>query len=281
LELLIADSFGITLVERIRTVGPLCVGIDPSAATLHSWNRDDTVEGLEYFARLVLESVSDVAVAVKPQVAYFERFGSAGFAILERLLEDAREAGLLSIADAKRGDIGSTNTGYAQAWLSDRSPLRADAVTVSPYLGLSSLWPLFETAREFDRGVFVLAATSNEEGRRIQISRTADNTTVETDILRGLRELNASSEGTGSFGAVVGANRDRIEFEIETLSGPYLVPGAGSQGATVGYVERIFSRCPKGTVLVNVARALYADPERSALRSSAQHWRDDLVSALL
>ena len=276
------DVFGVRLQERIRALGPLCVGIDPSKQLLEAWGREDTIEGLEFFSLAVLEAVIGTAAAIKPQISFFERFGSEGFQVLERLMQDARDADILIVADAKRGDIGSTNEGYADAWLSDRSPLRADALTVSPYLGVGALSPLFETAQATGRGVFVLAATSNPEGRIIQTARTTDNEMIEEVILRSVAELNHRDDGLGSIGVVLGATRDKPQFNLSSLGGPYLVPGVGSQGATADNVARIFERCPPGTVLVNVARAiLSAGPERAGLRDSAQRWRDDLSSALL
>jgi len=276
------ESFGNRLQERIRELGPLCVGIDPSTALLELWERPDSVEGLEFFALSVLEACSDVAVCIKPQVSFFERFGSEGFRVLERLLKEARSADVLTIADAKRGDIGSSNDGYAQAWLDDRSALCSDAVTLSPYLGLGALSPVITKAQATGRGVFVLAATSNPEGRLLQTARTAQEEKVESMILREVRDLNQGDDELGAVGVVLGATRDRPEFALETLQGPYLVPGVGAQGATADDVGKLFARCPKGTVVVNVGRSiLSAGPERSALRDATQRWRDDLSQVLL
>jgi orotidine-5'-phosphate decarboxylase len=276
-----ADSFGTRLQERIRALGPLCVGIDPSRQLLESWDRPDSVEGLEFFALAVLEAVLDTAAAIKPQVAFFERFGSEGFRVLERLMAEARDADILVVADAKRADIAETNDGYAEAWLAERSPLAADAVTANPYLGVGALAPLFATASAAGRGVFVLAATSNEAGRSIQRARTDDNEMVEELVLRSIAELNQRDDGLGSIGAVLGATRDRPGFDLSSLGGPFLVPGVGSQGASAQNVARLFERCPQGTVLVSVSRAvLQAGPDRAGLRDAAQRWRDDLAAAL-
>lgn len=276
-----ADGFGVRLQERIRALGPLCVGVDPSAALLTSWGRSDSVEGLEFFALAVLDAVVGTAAAIKPQVAFFERFGSEGYRVLERLLHEARDADVLVVADAKRGDFNVTNEGYAEAWLSERSPLRVDAVTASPYLGVSALEPLFRVAEENDRGVFVLVATSNDEGRALQMARTDEGERVEEMVFRHVADLNQRVDGLGNFGVVLGATRDRPAFDMTKLGGPYLVPGVGAQGATPENVGRLFDRCPAGTVLVNVARSiLNVGPERSALKDSAQRWRDDLSAAL-
>jgi orotidine-5'-phosphate decarboxylase len=269
------------LQERVRALGPLCMGIDPSALLLASWDRPDSVEGLEFAALAALEASIDIAAAIKPQVAFFERFGSEGYRVLERVLRDARDADILTIADAKRGDFAPTNVGYADAWLGERSPLVVDAVTVSPYLGVGALSPFFTLAEETGRGVFVLAATSNEEGRAVQSARTTGEEKVEDLVLRSVSELNGRDDGVGSFGAVLGATRDRPEFNLPSLGGPFLVPGVGAQGATAEHVGRMFDRCPQGTVLANVSRSiLQAGPERTALRDAAQRWRDDLARAL-
>ena len=275
------ESFGVRLQERVRERGPLCVGIDPSRALIERWGREDTVEGLEFFSLAVLEAVSDTVAVIKPQIAFFERFGSQGFRVLERVMADARDAQLMIVADAKRGDVGTTNDGYAQAWLNEASPLRADAMTVSPYLGFDSLEPMLQGAASSGRGVFVLAATSNAEGRVIQSARTQDGVSVESFVLEEIRRRNQRDDGLGSFGAVLGATRDRPQFALETLKGPYLVPGVGSQGGTPENVARMFDRCPEGSVLASVSRAiLQTGPERSALRDAARRWRDDLAHAL-
>ncbi len=275
-----ADTFGQRLQERIRALGPLCVGIDPSSALLDAWGRPDTVEGLEFFALAALEAAIGSSAAIKPQVAYFERFGSSGYRVLERVIADAHDADILVIADAKRGDIGATNDAYAAAWLEDPSPLCCDAVTVNPYTGVAALAPFFARAVE-GRGVFVLAATSNDEGRTLQRAHTDRDETVEDHVLRLVAEMNQRDEGLGAVGVVLGATRDRPRFDLARLEGPYLVPGVGAQGATPEHVGRLFERCPEGTVLVNVSRAiLESGPEKAALRDAVRRWRDNLTTFL-
>ncbi len=275
------QNFAERLSERIRDVGPLCVGIDPSRRLLSAWGRDNDEVGLEYAALTMLHAAIGAAAAVKPQVAYFERFGSVGFRVLERLISEARDAEILVVADAKRGDIDSTNDGYAEAWMDPHSPLAADAVTVHPYLGFGALHPFIERTRHSGRGVFVVVASSNEEGREIQHATTANGELVEDALLRAIAEVNESADGLGGVGAVVGATRGRPHFALEQLRGPYLVPGVGAQGASAEHVARLFERCPTGSVLANVARAIGdAGPEPRALRDAVQRWRDDLVAAL-
>jgi orotidine-5'-phosphate decarboxylase len=276
-----AETFGARLHDRIRELGPLCVGIDPSRELLSRWDRPDTTESLEFFAMTVLEAVTGVVAAIKPQVAFFERFGSSGFRILERLIAEARDADVLVIADAKRGDFSLTNEAYAQAWLSEDSPFAVDALTVHPYLGVAALAPFFSAAKESGRGVFVLAATSNPEGRVLQRARTEDHERIEDMVLREVASLNHRDEGLGSFGVVLGATRDAPEFDLDTLAGPYLVPGVGAQGADANDVARLFSRSDSPTVLVSVSRdILFTGPERRPLQDAARRWRDDLRAAL-
>ena len=276
-----AETFGVRLHDRIRELGPLCVGIDPSRELLARWDRPDTTESLEFFAMTVLEAATGIASAIKPQVAFFERFGSGGFRVLEKLVAEARDADVLVIADAKRGDFSLTNEAYAQAWLSDDSALAVDAMTVSPYLGVAALAPFFEAAAISGRGVFVLAATSNPEGRVLQRARTDDHERVEDMVLREVANLNHRDVGLGSFGVVLGATRDAPEFDLDTLSGPYLVPGVGAQGADANDVARLFSRTDSPTVLVSVSRdILFAGPERRPLHDAARRWRDDLWGVL-
>ncbi len=257
------ETFGVRLAGAIGARGPLCVGLDPSAATLADWGQADTPEGARYLALTTIEAVAETAAAVKAQVAFFERFGSAGFAVLERVVEVAREAGVLLIADAKRGDIGSSNEGYAQAWAGEGSALRADAVTLHPYLGVASLAPLLAAARRSGTGALVLAATSNPEGRRVQ-EALYEGRSVEAGVCEAVAALNAV-EGWGSVGVVVGATRAPFGFDLATLAGPILVPGVGAQGAGPREVATLSAGCPRASVLAPGRRALARRPRRSPL----------------
>ena len=154
----------------MQASGPLCVGNDPDPHLLERWGLEDSVDGLDRFAATCVEAFAGKVAFVKPQSAFFERFGAAGVAILERTLQDLRHTGSLPILDAKRGDIGSTAQAYADAYLDDDAPMAADAITVSPYLGFGSLTPYFAAAEKNDAGVFVLAFTSNPEAVHLQSS---------------------------------------------------------------------------------------------------------------
>ena len=185
------QTFSRRLVEAGREYGRLCVGIDPHAALLEQWGLEDTVEGLRAFAETCVEAFAGHAAVVKPQVAFFERFGSAGFAVLEDTLAQLRASGTLVIADAKRGDIGSTMAGYAASWLSPGAPLEADALTVTPYLGVGSLDPAIDLAAQHGKGVFVMAANSNPEAVALQTG-TIDGKMLSQRMVDECAEYNLS-----------------------------------------------------------------------------------------
>lgn len=234
-------TFGEKLLDAASTRGRLCVGIDPHAGLLESWGLPVDVDGLAEFSRICVEAFSDTVALVKPQVAFYERFGSRGFAVLEETISTLRERGCLVVSDAKRGDIGSTMAGYAAAWLDPSSPLSSDAVTVSPYLGFGSLDPVFELAEEHSRGVFVLAATSNPEARVLQDQSNAEGVTISQQIVNAAAALNAPhmAQGkAGNIGVVVGATLSAPPV-LSQLGGAILMPGVGAQGGTAADVDTI------------------------------------------
>ena len=186
-------TFGDRLHAAVAARGPLCAGIDPHAGLLEAWGLTDDVAGLEAFALGATEAIAPHVAVVKPQSAFFERFGSRGVAVLERVIATAREAGAQVLLDVKRGDIGSTSQAYADAYLDPASPLAADAITASPYLGFGSLTPMIETARRHGAGVFVLALTSNPEGPEVQHATGPSGRTVAGTVLDHLRALNAGA----------------------------------------------------------------------------------------
>jgi orotidine-5'-phosphate decarboxylase len=231
-------TFGERLHHAVVRHGPLCAGIDPHPGLLHEWGLDDDVSGLERFALTAGEALAPRVAVVKPQSAFYERFGSRGIAVLERLIATCREAGALVLLDVKRGDIGSTSQAYAEAYLDQSSPLAVDAITASPFLGFGSLAPMVDTARKHDAGIFVLALTSNEEGTEVQEARTPSGTVADV-VLDHLRALNSGAAPLGSFGAVVGATIAGGSHRFD-INGPVLAPGYGAQGGTVDDLRRIF-----------------------------------------
>ena len=265
-------TFGARLAAATADRGRFCVGVDPHAALLAEWGLADDVAGLEAFALTVVEAVAPVVAVVKPQSAFFERFGSRGVAVLERVVAESRAAGALVLLDVKRGDIGSTSQAYADAYLDPRSPLASDAVTVSPYLGFGSLQPMVDAARTHGAGLFVLALTSNKEGPEVQHART-DGGTVAGTVLDHLRRLNEGAEPMGSFGAVVGATIGGTVEDLE-VNGPLLVPGYGAQGGTVADLRRIFGAAVRLVLPSSSRDVLRAGPDPRALADAARRGID-------
>ena len=271
--------FGTRLREAMDARGPLCVGIDPHAALLRAWGLGDDVAGLELFSRTVVEALADRVAVLKPQAAFFERFGSKGIAVLERAVADARSAGALVLMDAKRGDIGSTMAAYADAFLSPTSPLFSDAVTVSPYLGFGSLRPALDAARASGGGVFVLALTSNPEGHEVQRAVGEDGLTVAQSVLRRLAAENAGADPLGSFGAVVGATLKGADADL-AINGPLLAPGIGAQGATAADIPGLFGAA-SGNVVPSVSRdVLKHGPSVPALREASARFVNEVRTAI-
>ncbi len=269
-------GFGARLAEATSRRGPLCLGIDPHPELLRAWDLPATTDGLAAFCDICVEAYAGFAV-VKPQVAFFEAYGAAGYAVLERTIAALRAAGVLVLADAKRGDIGSTMAAYAAAWAGD-SPLAADAVTASPYLGFGSLRPLLETAAAHGRGVFVLAATSNPEGATVQHARF-DGRTVAQQIVDQAAVINKTALHTshpgepGSVGVVVGATVFQPP-ELGALGGPVLVPGVGAQGGRPEELGGLGGAAP-GQLLPAVSReVLRAGPAVADLRAAGERMLD-------
>jgi orotidine-5'-phosphate decarboxylase len=273
------ESFGSRLGAAMAARGPLCVGIDPHPSLLSAWGLKDDVEGLRAFSLTVLDAVASLAAAVKPQVALYERHGSAGMAVLEEVLAVARDESVLTIADAKRGDIGSTMAAYADAWLRDGSPLAADSVTLSPYLGFESLRPALDLAAETGRGVFVLALTSNPEGASVQHVGGADSVARRIALAAG-GENRRYPGAMGSVGLVVGATVGSalvdLDVDLAAVHGPILAPGLGAQGATPAHLRATFGNAYPQVLGTSSREILAAGPQREALRDAARRTLDGL-----
>ncbi|UWX77304.1 orotidine-5'-phosphate decarboxylase [Arthrobacter jinronghuae] len=281
-------AFGTRLRAAMDRRGQLCVGIDPHPGLLAEWGLNDDAAGLERFSLSVLAAVGEQVAAVKPQAALYERHGSAGIAVLERLLAACSDAGVLSIADAKRGDIGSTMAAYADAWLRDGSPLAADAVTLSPYLGFESLRPALDLAAASGRGVFVLALTSNPEGASVQhVGAGGAARSVAARIVDAAAAENAGPgvvPGTelGSVGLVVGATVGTaladLEIDLAASRAPLLAPGLGAQGATAADLRATFAAAYPNVLATSSRGILRAGPDPRALREAALRTGAELAS---
>ncbi|MGY4856967.1 orotidine-5'-phosphate decarboxylase [Cryobacterium sp. AP23] len=270
-------SFGERLQGAFDRFGRLCVGIDPHAWLLTDWGLPDTAAGAESFGRRVVEAAAGRAGIVKPQVAFYERFGSAGYAALERVLADARAAGLLVIADVKRGDLGTSVEAYGQAWLSPDSALEADAITLNPYMGVGSLASTIALAAEHHKGLFLLAATSNPEAAALQQAVLAGGAqagqTVAASVLSQVADINAQTlpaGSVGSVGVVLGATVALVDFGIDihapatAVVTPVLAPGFGHQGANPTDLTTLFGGYAQGVIVSESRSVLSAGPDHVA-----------------
>ncbi|HKU55413.1 MAG TPA: orotidine-5'-phosphate decarboxylase [Gaiellaceae bacterium] len=246
-----AGHFADRLAAALERKGaPLCVGLDPDRTLMPEGI------GVVEFCRGIVDAVAGVAVAVKPQAAFFEALGRDGWAALAEVCEYARDAGLLVIADAKRGDVPSTSRAYAAAF----APL-ADAVTVNPYLGHDSLEPFF--ARE-GLGVFVLVKTSNPGSVDLQDLPLADGRPLwqhVAGLVDGWGADRVGASGLSSVGAVVGATFPQEVAEARQLlpRSVLLLPGVGAQGARADELADAFSVGPAGALVSASRSILYAD----------------------
>lgn len=274
-----STTFGDRLAAEFAAGRHLCAGIDPHGPLLDAWGVSDDAAGAERMGRDVVAAAAGVAACVKPQIAFFERFGSAGFAALERVFADARDAGVLVVADVKRGDIGSSFGAYADTWLAPGSPLEADAMTVVAYQGFGTLEGALRHVTAHGKGLFVLAATSNPEAVDVQRARRADGRTVAAAMVADAEAWNAEhsvsgAASIGSVGVVLGATLDLSGFEIETAERPagpalpVLAPGFGHQGARIEEAAEIFG---------GIGHALLANESRSILQGGPDGLRDRIL----
>ena len=268
-----ARSFGERLRAAMAARGQLCVGIDPHPHLLAEWGIDASAAGVREFGLRTVEAATDRVAVVKPQVSFFERYGSAGFGALEDVLGAARAAGLIVIGDAKRGDIGTTMDAYAEAWLTPGSPLEVDALTVNPFLGVETLEGTFTLAERSGKGAFVLAATSNPDAFSSQRARLASGETVSAGIVREVSDRNAGSTPTGewaSLGFVIGGTVDWEEAGLAafTPTAPILGPGFGHQGAQAEQLPSRFGALAPAVIASESRSILAAGPDRLAARIS-------------
>jgi orotidine-5'-phosphate decarboxylase len=267
----VADTFASRFAQARSGPGPLVWGLDPSGALLQAWGLGDDPEGLDRFADIMLDAASGTVGLVKPQSAFFERHGWRGFRTLSRLIAEARSAGLLVVLDVKRGDVGSTNDAYAEAFLGPGAPLEADAVTVHPYLGLAAMDAFVSRAHQAGSCLLVVTRSSNPEGRAIQSARGEGGRQVDEALLGEIGALNRmlAGEQIGPVGAVVGPARIEPELDLARAQALFLAPGVGAQGATPEDVARVFASCPD-RVMPSASRSLLlAGPGISALQDGA------------
>ena len=279
-------TFGQRLRAATSEHGPLCAGVDPHQALVESWGLTYDLDGLRTFTDACVEAFGGHVGVVKPQSAFFEVVGSAGIAVLESAIHDLQAAGTVVILDAKRGDIGSTMSAYAAAYLGRTAVAPADAITVSPYLGFESLRPALDAAADNGRGVFVLALTSNPEGHTVQHAQRAGISVAES-MVRGAAAENASALAAGDLGstglvvgATVGAAVQDLGLDLAAVNGPLLAPGVGAQGGTADDLRRVFGDALPNVLPASSREVLSAGPDVASLRSRAAQANEALCALL-
>lgn len=276
-------DFGTRLTQAMKTLGALCVGIDPHRSLVESWGLTYDLAGLERFALTCVEAFAGRVAVVKPQSAFFEVFGSGGVAVLERVLTELRDAHTLTILDAKRGDIGSTMRAYAEAQIGKDAVAPADAVTVSPFLGYESLRPVIDLAHQTGRGVFVLALTSNSEGASVQHA-VRDGRSVAGSVVAGATADNAPARargGLGSVGLVIGATVGSavtdLGLDLVAAATPVLAPGFGAQGGTVLALDHTFGAARSQVLASSSREILRAGPDVARLTERVEQMAHQLA----
>jgi orotidine-5'-phosphate decarboxylase len=278
------ESFGSRLRAVFERSGHLCVGIDPHPYLLERWSLSANGHGLREFGKRVVDGAAGRVGIVKPQVAFFERYGAEGYQALEHTLQAAREAGLLVIADAKRGDVGTSVEAYARAWLTPGAPLEADAMTVSAFQGVGSLSAPMILATEYGKGLFVLAATSNPESFATQTAMVGGGASARRTVAASIvDEVNRSNEAPlGSFGVVIGATVSLANFGLtadDLATTPILAPGFGFQGAGLDSLGSTYGSAAANTIVSSSRGILEAGPGGIGAAIAAQAAELDRVFA--
>jgi len=265
-------NFAQRFLELADSRSPFCLGIDPTPQLLKAWELPDSGEGLARMCETVVTAAQNRLAIVKPQIAFFERFGSKGIQVLEKLIDSFHERGTMVLVDGKRGDIGSTVEAYAQAYLGPTSAFRADAMTAHAYLGFASLRPLMDRAVTVGAGVFVVVRSSNAEGIALQNAVLRDDgRTVADSLADMITEFNEQTSGSdiGPIGAVVGATieNDLMSTLDRLPKSLILAPGIGHQGATFDDLRKRFQRHAARAIPSSSRAVLDRGPDVEQLRN--------------
>lgn len=283
------SDFGLRLKNAMAKYGPLCVGIDPHRKMLLNWGYKMDAQGAELFSMRMLQAMNGRASAVKFQSSMFERYGSKGFAALERVLYAARQMDVITIVDCGHGGLSTTISALADAYFKPDAPLLTDAITLLPYYGARSMGGLINEALNNGRGVFIASLTSNREGASLQtaIRQTGSyrGTTVAHGIAQTAQIFNNNTKGMGSVGLIVGATigdwMNGGGIDLTSFTGPILSPGYGWQGAEANDLKTVFAGT-HGNVLVTVSRSIASHgPDIGALSTATERIAWDIRQALM
>jgi len=281
--------FGDRLTQAVKSKrSPLVVGIDPRPNQLPTGLQTDlrdlsaTARSFASFGKAIIDTVSDLVPAVKPQAAFFERLGPPGMVALAEVCDHAAAAGLLVIMDAKRNDIGATAEAYAAAYLGPKpeSAWGSDALTINPYMGFDTLQPFYHRGQATGGGVFVLCKTSNPGSDALQ-SRTTDGSEhsiadLVADEIQRLCEASVGQSGYGNVGAVVGATypEQLAHLRAKMKRSILLVPGFGAQGGSAADVAAAFDENGTGAVINSSRGVIFAYEQEKYQSVAAKSWQD-------
>lgn len=263
--------------------GPFCLGLDPTPQLLQAWGLQDDAHGLRKFCDRALQASGEQLAVIKPQSAYFERFGSEGIEVLQDVVDSIHRQGSLALLDVKRGDIGSTNQAYAQAYLGTASAFKADAITVHAYLGFQALWPMMEHALSVDASLFVVALSSNPEGKTIQQAQMTEGSTVAQGLCDEITSYNRTrcTDPVGPIGAVVGVTAEGIEETVNRLKRSLiLAPGLGVQGGRFATIRSQFAAANERVLPVSSRSVLSKGPDIKLLQEAIKFHGDQAMMAL-
>ncbi len=278
-------AFADRLVNATRKLGPLCVGIDPHPAMIPALFGPPSARAAAEWGRAVVDACIGRAAVVKPQAALFERWGSSGMIALEEVCAAAKDAGLIVILDAKRGDIGTTADGYAEAYLGPHSSCPCDALTVNPYMGVETLEPFVSLAEKYAKGVVVLARTSNPGSKDFQ-AKLIDGEPLYIHVARALAPMIKRLKGDGGWSGlmlVAGATgpEDAARLREAAQEALFLVPGYGAQGAGPREAMASFVKGPAGLEggVINASRSV-SMPEAAKTARDGEAWYQVVSKAI-
>lgn len=283
------SDFGLRLKNAMAKYGPLCVGIDPHRKMLLNWGYKMDAQGAELFSMRMLQAMNGRAAAVKFQSSMFERYGSKGFAALERVLYAARQMDVITIVDCGHGGLSTTISALADAYFKPDAPLLTDAITLLPYYGARSMGGLINEALNNGKGVFIASLTSNREGASLQTAIRQTGSYRGTAVAHGIAQtaqiFNNNTKGMGSVGLIVGATigdwMNGGGIDLTSFTGPILSPGYGWQGAEANDLKTVFAGT-HGNVLVTVSRSIASHgPDIGALSTATERIAWDIRQALM
>jgi orotidine-5'-phosphate decarboxylase len=264
-------NFSQKFLKLAKTRSPFCLGIDPTEELIKDWGLNFDITGLKKMCEIIIEAAADNLALVKPQSAYFERFGPNGMAILQNLVEEFHKKETLVLLDAKKADIGSTTLSYAKAYLGKESPYNFDAITATAYMGFEALMPMLEYAKEQNCGVFIVVRSSNIDGSLIQQALITKNTAIANYLAQKINDFNhqISNQIIGPIGVVMGATlaSEDIKTTISKLNNCLiLTPGIGHQGATFEDLKTNYQPVLKNLIPTSSRAVLSKGPNIANLR---------------